>query len=52
MTRKQIRVVLQPEYLSEADAICQQFGLRDYSQMLTFLIRVHGNKLVEKLEKI
>ncbi len=51
MIRKQIRVVLHPEYLTEADAICKQFGLRDYSQMLAFLIRTNGTKLLKLMEK-
>ena len=47
MTRKQIRITLQPEFQRDADAICKQFGLRDYSQMLAFLIRTNGSKLLE-----
>lgn len=51
MTRKQIRITLQPEFQQDADAICKQFGLRDYSQMLAFLIRTNGTKLLLLTEK-
>jgi len=51
MTRKQIRITLQPEFQQDADAICKQFGLRDYSQMLAFLIRINGTKLLALTEK-
>mgnify|MGYP001792111433 CR=1 FL=1 len=51
MTRKQIRITLQPEFQPEAEAICQALGLRDYSQLLAFLIKLHGNKLTTLWEK-
>lgn len=51
MTRKQIRITLQPEFQSDADAICKEFGLRDYSQMLAFLIKTNGSKLISLTEK-
>lgn len=51
MTRKQIRISLQPQFQSEADAICEALGLRDYSQLFAFLIKTNGTKLLSLTEK-
>ena len=51
MTRKQIRITLQSEFQPEADAICKALGFRDYSQLLAFLIRTNGSKLLALTEK-
>ncbi|MEM7726058.1 MAG: hypothetical protein AAF208_06750 [Cyanobacteria bacterium P01_A01_bin.45] len=50
--RKQVRISLQPQYQSEADAICEALGLRDYSQLFTFLLKTHGSKLIQLMEKV
>lgn len=49
--RKQIRITLQPELKPDADALCKAYGLRDYSQLLAFLIRTNGTKLLTLTEK-
>ena len=49
--RKQIRITLQPELQPDADALCKAYGLRDYSQLLAFLIRTNGTKLLSLTEK-
>ncbi len=52
MKKKQIRLAFDEKYKALADEVCETFTLNSYSQLFTFLLKIHGTKLLKLAEKI
>lgn len=51
MKKKQIRLAFDEKYKPLADDICETLALNSYSQLFAYLLKLHGTKLQQLMEK-